>query len=235
MDSTLAAVIAGLLAVGLYKAFRFLPEAVAPGRSANPYPVGQMATVLEIDTPLSEGWYQGRVQVLGETWRARLSMPVPRVGETVRIIGGEGATLLCVSRDARPTPGVVTTDRRVDRILAELGRTVAAGLGAMLASISFLAMIVAPLAAGLALFGFFAPFAVVLALIAVGSPSGGAGCTLRGLRAVIAATFGLTAFLGLTFGVGPAMAPGCAGLILMALDRTLGVVYLALVGGTSDG
>jgi dienelactone hydrolase len=228
MDATFAAVIAGLLAVGLYRAFRLLPDSLAPGRPADPYPVGQEATVLEIDNAVSERWYLGRVRIQGETWRARLSTPVPRVGETARVIGGEGATLFCTAGDAPPLHGVVTTGRLADLVLDEVGRTVAAVLGAVLASISLLAISVAPIAAGMAVFGFFAPFAAVLALIAIGSPSRGPGCTVRGLRAVVAATFGLATFQGLTFGLTAALAPGCAGLVLMALDPALGA-YLALL------
>lgn len=118
-------------------------------------------------------------------------------------------------------------------MLGELGRAVAALLCVVLSTISLLALM-AFSTGGVAIFGLFATFSAVLALVAVGSPSRGPGLTVRGLRAVIAATCGLATFVGLTLGFTSAIGPALSAFVLAALDPSLGAISLALGGGASD-
>src|SRR2546428_13594428 len=91
MDVVPAALISGLVSIGVY-ACRFLPEAADFRQEVNIYPIGQAATVLEIDRDPNGRLLQGRVRVSGETWRGRLNTPPLRVGDSRRLVGGDGVT-----------------------------------------------------------------------------------------------------------------------------------------------
>src|SRR2546428_6484187 len=94
MDVVPAALISGLVSIGVY-ACRFLPEAADFRQEVNIYPIGQAATVLEIDRDPNGRLLQGRVRVSGETWRARLNTPPLSVGGSVRVVRGGRITLIC--------------------------------------------------------------------------------------------------------------------------------------------
>lgn len=224
MASVLAAVVASLVSIGLYLAFRRLPEVHTYGPRASAYPLGQAATLIEAGD-------QPRVRVLGETWRARLSTGAPAVGATLRVIAGDGITLVCAPVDSSAIPALPAVDPPRARLLGELGRVVALLLCIGVSVIALLALTVSPPAIGLTILGLLAPFAAALALIAVGSPSGDPGFTVRGLRCVIAAACGFAVFLAMTFGLATAIAPAISALVLAALDLSLGAIFLAVGGG----
>ena len=230
MDVVPAALISGLVSIGVYSACRFLPEAADFRQEVNIYPIGQAVTVLEIDQDPNGRLLQGRVRVSGETWRARLNTPPLRVGDSVRVIGGDGITLICAPLDVEAMEPVSVPDMRVPRLSSGFGRTIAALLCVILMSLATLPLTALPIAPGLALFGLFAPFAVVIALIAIG-PSRGAGLTVRNLRAVIAATCGLVILLALTCDLAAALGPAISALVLAAFDPSLSVILVALGGG----
>lgn len=174
------------------------------------------------------------MRVQGETWRARLDTPNPRVGDTLRVIDGEEITLVCTSVDASATQGIAPVKRHPPLLLFDkLGRLLAGFLCVLLSIVSLAALTALPTAGGLALLGLFAPFAAVLALIAVRSASGGPGLTVRGLRAVIAITSGFATFLGMMFGL-EAIAPALSALVLVAFDPSLGWIFLVFGIGADD-
>src|SRR3989442_3401568 len=101
MDVVPAALISGLVSIGVYSACRFLPEAADFRQEVNIYPIGQAATVLEIDRDPNGRLLQGRVRGSGETWRARLNTPPPRVGGSACVVGGDRITLICAPLGVR--------------------------------------------------------------------------------------------------------------------------------------
>lgn len=129
--------------------------------------------------------------------------------------------------DVTPTERDSEMEPRLGRAVSLLGRDVAAILNIIVAGIAVVSLGAAPSAVGLGLFGFFAPLAVTLSLIAIGSRTGSAGLTPRKLRGVIAATCGLALFTAITAGVA-AIGPMIAALTLAAFDPVLGAFVGAL-------
>jgi hypothetical protein len=227
MDAGPAAAIGAVIAVALYAGMRRLPDAPEQRAPTGRYPIGQEATVLTVDQPPGERESRGRVRVGAETWSARWTGPAPTAGDTLRVIDGDGIALVCAPVDADPI-SPPPSRRSATRLLGELGRPVAAVLCLVTAALALLSLTGFPRAAGLAVFGVFAPVSALLGLIAIGSRSA-AGFGVRGLRRVIAATCGFALFAGLTAGLVAAIGPVIALLLLLAFDPVLAAIPLALV------
>jgi hypothetical protein len=213
--SVTAAVSALVTSVALYLLFRRLPEAERYHPHLSGYPLGKDATVLEVgDSP--------RVRVAGETWRARLAVERPAVGDTLRVMDGDGNTLICAAPDAEPRHAEATGPRA--GLLGEMGRVVALVLAVVVAALAVVALMFAPVRAAVSVFGFLAPLSVLLGLIALGSGEAGAGYTVRRLRGLMAATCGLAVFLGLAHGPIAAIGSALSAFVLVRFDPVLGAI-----------
>jgi len=123
MDAVGAAVLALAATIAVYAGLRRLPENPDARPAAAVYPVGQTAVVVQIDHEASGPPFQAWVRVAGETWATRLNTPTIRIGDSLRVVAGDGLTLICTAGAGSPEstePAQTRTARIVSGLHREL-------------------------------------------------------------------------------------------------------------------
>jgi hypothetical protein len=168
MDSVGAVALALVTAIALYAGLRRLPENPNAAPVVAVYPVGETAVVVQIDHEPSGPPFQALVRVAGETWATRLNTPTIRIGDSLRVVGGDGLTLGCAAGAGMPeTTGPVQT--RASRIASGLSGELAALWGGPGLTVRWLRLLIAA-TCGLAVFTAITwglPLAAVPAIAAV--------------------------------------------------------------------
>jgi hypothetical protein len=215
---------------------RMLPEVGVTVRPFRPDPVGELATVIKLDESLEGGRAVGRVQYGPESWRAVFEQKRPEVGETVQIVERRNLTLICAPASSGRVP-IAEADPRttpLPRLVAGFGQGAAGLLFVFLAAPTYLAILNAPAALGVGLFGLFAPFMAVLGLMFLRS-SDQSGLPVRAVRGVIAATCGFAVYAAVSVSLPISLMPLVAAIILAVLDPVLSEALAAITMGFGVG